>query len=196
MIFLDLVHDLQQSYKNDMIVEKNGTLLLAPGSVPKARHILYRKLSLDELNECLINNYKNSFPKQYAELLTGFNGMNLFRAKMITEKFEFSSSFLTIFGFPRTPPSKRPPDEDEPFDVRIEDFDSPETIPSAWLRCGRYKTVLGYGGEADIYIDTTDEHVYSCNANTDVVIQKWDDLDECLCSIFEFASKSKTEYKK
>lgn len=193
MKILELMDNLQSEYTEDVIVRKNNTLLLGPGKIPKARHIIFPGLSPDIIDRYLITDYKHNFPMQYREFLRHYNGANLFMFKVITKargkKLEFASKNLVVFGLPRTQPFGRPIDMEEPYDVRIEDLGRHPNVPDTWLKCGSYKKTFEFGDPADIFIDTTTEQVFSCMRNDDQVIECWESLDDCLCDLFDRVSQ-------
>lgn len=180
-----LIDELKEQYKDDLIIRKNETMLLGPGKIPKARHMLFKGLTTELISEFLIIPYKNKFPSEYEEFLKYSNGASLFMIKIRRGKLEFAGCYLTILGLPRTQPFSRPMDMEEPFDIRIEDLARHEEIPNTWLKCGRYKTQSGFGNEADLFIDTVSGQVFSCRLKEKDIIESWEDLDDCLCDIIQ-----------
>ncbi|MBO5269928.1 MAG: SMI1/KNR4 family protein [Clostridia bacterium] len=194
MKIFSLIDELRTAHRDDQIVRKNGTVLMVPGTIPKAKHILFEGITQTMLDEFLISQYKNPFPKEYAEFLRYSNGASLFMYKIKSGEFEFAGSNLDILGLPRTAPYGRAADMEEPFDVRIEDLRRHKKIPNTWLKCGCYAYQYKFGGRADIFIDTETHRVYSCIVDEADVLEEWDTLDDCLCDIFIRASKSESEY--
>ena len=112
MKFIHFVENLKKEHAGDTLVRKNGTLILCPGKIPKAKHIIYKGLSSRLIKEELIDQYKNKFPKEYIEFLKYSNGITLFMFKIKINGIEFAGSNLTIYGLPLVPPFSRPQDEE------------------------------------------------------------------------------------
>lgn len=194
MLFFDYIDMLKQSYRDDVIVRSNGTILLGIDKIPKCRHMLFKPLTDEIITSFLTSEYKGTFPKEYIDFLKYSNGANLYTVKLKTEKFEFAHSMFVIFGLPRTKPFGRPSDMEEPFDVRLEDLGRHKKIPNTWLKCGTYIKNYDFAIQNDIFIDTETNRVYSCEKNQNEIADEWDDLDSCFCSIFNSLSNSKSEY--
>lgn len=195
MKFFSLVDDLKERNKNNTIIRKNETLLLNPGKMPKAQHILYKPLSDDLIDEYLVKSYSKTLPKQYLDFLKYTNGIELFMLKILVGNFEFAGSNLTLYGLPRTNPFNRPKDMEEPFDIRVEDLRRHDNVPETWLRVGTYRLKYELGGEADIYIDCDSQKVYATKRDEFIVEEEWDSLDICLCELFSRAQNSHSEYR-
>ncbi len=195
MRFFDILDDLKNEYKNNCSIRNNGTILLCPGKIPRSRHMLFKPLCDEYIQEYLIEQYKNNFPEEYIEFLKYSNGANLHTVKLKTDRFEFAANLFVIFGLPLTPPFSRPKDEEEPFDVRIEDLGRHKDIPNTWLKCGTYTRNYNFNVQNDIFIDTETNKIYACIKNEKEIIDCWESLDECFCSIFESFTDSKLEYE-
>lgn len=195
MRIMSLIDDLKKEYRNNAILRRNETLLLNPGKIPKAQHILYKPLPYDLIDEYLVQVYSNTLPTQYIEFLKYSNGLELFMFKILTGKFEFAGSNLTLYGLPRTKPFDRPVDMEEPFDIRVEDLRRHDDIPNTWLRVGTYQLKYELGGEADIYIDCDSQRVFSTKRDKCSIEEQWDSFDICLCDLFYRAQKSHSEYR-
>ncbi len=193
MKFICLLEDLKKQYENDIGIRRNGTMLLGPGKIPRSRHMLFVPL-LDEHIGYLVDAYQNDFPEEYIEFLKYSNGANLFCVKL-TKTVTFAYSMFSIYGLPMQPPFSRPDDEEEPFDLRIEDFARHENIPGTWLKCGAYIKDEIFGRMINIFIDTETKHVYACEKNKSEILDDWDSLDECFCSVFESLADCKEEYE-
>ena len=99
-----------------------------------------------------------------------------------------------VFGLPRTQPFGRPLDLEEPGDVRIEDLDHYGN-PNTWLKFGRFTHAPAtQDAESDLYIDTETQKVYMYVLRTHQKLDEWSSLDECLCDLFQRASKYGEEY--
>lgn len=195
MEFFNLLSDLKMQYENDCIERRNGTLLLGPGKIPNCRHMLFSPLTQEQIQGRLIDEYKNKFPEEYIQFLRYSNGANLFAVKVTTPNFSFAHDLFVIYGRPFTRPYSRPADMEEPFDVRIESLACHKEIPLSWLKCGTYIRSDDIGVQTDIFIDTTDEKVYACEKNKKEIVDQWDNLDSCFCSIFNSLKNTKDEYQ-
>lgn len=189
MLFTSIIDELKASYENNSIIRENGTVLLGPGKWPEslnARHFVFKELKEEFIKEYLIDSYKLELPELYLEFLRYANGIELFDAKLHYGKVQFAVSMLTIFGLPLAPTSDRSRGE-EPFDIRIEDLAKDESLPDHWLKCGLYGEYENsdYIGRNGICIDTNTQRVYGCKNEKNEIINEWNNLDECLCSIYE-----------
>jgi len=54
MEFFSLVDELKERHKSNTLLRRNGTLLLNPGKIPKAQHILYKPLTTELIEEFLV----------------------------------------------------------------------------------------------------------------------------------------------
>ena len=104
MHFFSLVNKLKEEHAKNTLRRANKTLLLNPGKIPRAQHILYEPLTPECIDEYLIQAYKNTVPDQYIQFLRYSNGIELFMFKILYGKFSFAGSNLTIYGIPRTKP--------------------------------------------------------------------------------------------
>ena len=199
MKFIKILEELKRSYINNICVRNNGTLLLGPGTSPRSEHMLYAPLTDKILDEYLVFQYKFAFPKEYIEFLKYSNGADLCIVKMWHnikgKKIPTASVLFTIFGIPMKSPFARPQDEEEPFDVRIEDLARNDKIPEHWLKCGCYNRDYDFNNLYDIFIDTNTGKVYSCIKNKSDVLDSWESLDDCLCDIYASFSNRKSEYE-
>lgn len=199
MKFIKILEELKRSYINNICVRNNGTLLLGPGTIPRSEHMLYAPLTDKILDEYLVSKYKFAFPKEYIEFLKYSNGADLCIVKMWHnikgKKIPTASVLFTIFGIPMKSPFARPQDEEEPFDVRIENLARNDKIPEHWLKCGCYNRDYDFNNLYDIFIDTNTGKVYSCIKNKSDVLDSWESLDDCLCDIYASFSNRKSEYE-
>ena len=193
MRFFSILEDLKNEFADNCIVRQNGTILLGPGKIPRYQHMLFKPLSMELIEQNLISQYKKPFPEPYTALLLHTNGANLCTVRIRTPKFCFASNLLTAFGLPLLPTSMRVENE-EPFDVRIEDLGHPSGIPSGWLKCGSYITLDDISQDKAIYIDTSTNRVYGCKRNDHVILDQWDDLDTCFCQIYNHLTERQEEY--
>ena len=198
MNFLTKLDTLKQVYSSDMKIRENGTVLFGLGTIPVAKHMLFEPLDNELIETYLISQYANTFPLQYIEFLKYSNGANLFMVRMWHTakrgKIATASGFFTVYGLPRTPPYARKKDQEEPFDLRIEDSSRHEEIPFEWLKCASYVRDYDFHKRFDLFIDTKTGTAHSCERNTASVVETWDSLDTALCSIFDSFSEIKSEY--
>ena len=135
----------------------------------------------------------------YIEFLKYTNGANLCITKMWhtvkKKRIPTASGFFTIFGLPRTQPYGRPPEMEEPFDLRIEDLSRHDDIPKTWLKCGVYTRNYDFHSRTDIFIDTKTEQVYACVKNQKDIVEQWNNLDECFCKVYHSFDDMKDEYE-
>lgn len=189
---------LKSEYADNNTVRENGTLLLGPGTIPRSRHMLFVGLEDELINDYLVAEYKLPFPEAYKDFLRYSNGANLFTVKInfISSGNSFASNLFTIYGLPRTDPFSRPDCMEEPYDLRVEDLGRHKKLPKTWLKCGAYYKDCNLDVRTDIFIDTESCKVYSCNKNECEIIDSWDNLDECLCAIFDSFKDCRNEYDK
>lgn len=197
MKFIEYLNGLQKEYSNNYLVRKNGTILLAPGKLPKSKHMLFKPLKQDIIDEFLISHFNLDFPKEYIDFLKYSNGASLFTIKVNAGKFSFASSLLEILGLPLTPPFNRPLDMEEPFDIRVENLSKHKNIPNTWMKCAVWIKVenIGKSKQTDIFIDTATNRVYACEKNHKDILNEWNNLDECFCNIVDSFRDLKDEYK-
>lgn len=196
MKFADKLRTLKTLNTEKSVQRKNGTVLIEPSDIPKCRHMLFQGLDRLDIEEFLVANYNNMFPQEYIELLQAFNGANLCTVKVCVKAANvcFAESLLTVYGLPRTQPFNRLAECEEPFDVRVEDLARNEEIPNSWLKCAAYDKIPGFI-RVDIFIDTSDGKVYACPKNESEILREWNDLDTCLCELFDELSVMPTEYE-
>lgn len=199
MKFFKILDTLKEQYKDDMKIRNNGTILLMPRAVPRARHMLYKPLDDKLIEEFLVSQYIHKFPQTYIEFLKYTNGADLCTTKMWhtikKKRIPTASGLFTVYGLPRTPPYSRDPEMEEPFDMRIEDLSRHDDIPTEWLKCGSYTRNYDFHSKTDIFIDPKDEKVYGCIRNQNDIVDSWNNLDECFCSVFHSFDDMKDEYE-
>lgn len=193
MIFLEKCNELIEEFKQDCKTQKNGTLMLKLGNIPRSGYAFYKGLEQEHIKHFLIDAYKNNMPKEYLELIENFNGIRLFTVKVnYYGKFSFAHPRFAIYGIPMVPPGKR--EDEEPFDVRIEDLARHRKISDKWLKVGSYTKNIGDETDHDIFVDTEDGKVYTCMKNTCKIDETWNSLDECLCELYDRLSTTEWEY--
>lgn len=188
------IEKLKEQYKDDYVVRKNKTVLLGPGKIPKCRHMLFRPLEYNLIDEFLIQQYKHRMPEEYIRFLQYSNGATLYYVRIKTDSISFAQNILTVFGLPRTPPSEKRLVEEEPYDIRIESLSFNKKLPQTWLKCGTYTKNYDFINKCEIFIDTLTNKVYGCKRESDVIIDSWSTLDECLSSIMDSTKDIKEEY--
>ena len=196
MEFLKLLEEIKREHQADTLVRRNGTLILSPGTVPKARHMFFEPLTDEEIQEQLVSQYVNEFPQEYIEILKYTNGCDLYwltlhtlyQKRKKTVPGSQAGSVLTIYGLPRVPAYDRPKDEEEPYDLRVEDMDRPgDLIPETWLAFGCCRMSTRFGDQASLYIDTVTHHVHACVMRKGTHLKEWNSLEECLREIMTMA---------
>ena len=188
MNFISECKKLIDYYCNDIVVRNNGTILLSSDGNLFCKHMFYRGVT-DELLNALVKSYSGSLPKSYTDFLRFSNGANLYWVTIKADTdIKFSQSMLNIYGIPSKQPCKY---EEEPFDIRLEDLSRHRQTPDFWLKIGSY--ILPNDPSCslhDLFIDVYDLKVYSCIKNQLNIDKIWNDLDECLCELFELLSKA------
>ncbi len=187
---------LKAQHEEDTVCRKNGTLLLKPGKIPRAKHILYKPLTEDLIAEYLVSAYKHPVPQEYLRFLSYSNGASLFQFQFLSRKAAFAGTAITIYGIPRTPPFGRPLDMEEPFDVRIEDLRRHENTPDTYLQIGRFICMTREACQytAAIFLDCQTQEAIACILDTDTIVEKWDSLDACLTDLFHRAEGYQEAY--
>ena len=196
MLIFSKIDALKEEYKSDCTIRKNGTILLGSDKLLPlySRHILFKPLTQRLIDEFLISDYRYTVPEQYLDFLRYSNGMDLFTTIRKVVGYRIARPTFTIYGLPRTQPYGRDPEMEEPFDVRIENLGRHDDIPDNWLKCGSYTKDSNFDVTYDIFIDTASNHVYSCIRNDNKIVCDWNDLDSCLCDLFEDLKNTKIEY--
>ena len=192
--FIERLESLKKQHQNNIVLRKNGTLLLSPNTMPKCKHMFFPPITEDLIEEFLRKPYKNQLPMEYENFLKYSNGVNLCYVKLIKKNFSHALCLFVVFGLPRTQPYGRPLDMEEPYDIRIEDLRRHKDIPQTWLKCGRYIKNYNFSNPHDIFIDTINHHVYGCENNSCKVSDAWDSLDDCFNNILESFADMKSEY--
>ena len=199
MKFINILDELKEKFAENTLIRKNGTILLGPGIVPRAEHMLFKPLDDKLIDEFLVSQYVNKFPEEYIKLLKYTNGANLCTVKIWhtikKKRIPTASGFFIIYGLPRTQPFGRPDDMEEPYDVRIEDLKRHDDNPKTWLHCAEYIRDYDLHKNYDVFIDTVSDRVYSCLRNTNDIVESWDNLDDCLCHIYHSLDDREAEYE-
>lgn len=195
MRIVEMIHSLIDDYADYMVTQKNGTILLKPGKIPKCRHMIFKGLSPEIINEYLKKEYRETFPDEFAELLTIYNGFSLYWVKLKAEpKIEFAASMITVYGLPMLPPYDRPKDEDEPFDIRIEDLRRHKKVPAHWLKFGDFIHEYQFDPVTELFCNTKAGTVHAVNRGDYKVLKSWNCIDDCLCDLVNYYSDSALEY--
>ncbi len=196
MLFFEKLESIKKEYKNDCRIRQNGTILFGSDSLLPlySRHTFFEPLTDEIIEEFLVSDYKFTVPKQYITFLRYTNGISLFTTIRKISGFRIARSTFEIYGIPRTPPFSRPREMEEPFDVRIEDLARHSDVPKTWLKCGSYIKDTDFYVTFDIFIDTNSNRVYSLVKNDNKIVAEWDDLDCCLCNLFDILKYTKIEY--
>ena len=193
MEFIKKLEEIKKEYNNDKSVMENGTVLYGLGKIPNSRFSMFKGLTDDVIQQCIIDAYQNVFPKEYIELLKYTNGAYLFTVRLNTKIHSFAFSLLCIFGLAWIPDfidyNKKP------FDIRVADVERHRNVSPDWLKCATYTDPKDLHTYYDIFIDTTDGKTYSCLKNDYKVVQQWDTLDSALCYMFKTLEDCQTEYE-
>lgn len=161
--FAKRLESLKTEFSGDCVTRKNGTLLLCPGKIPKCRHMLFAGLSDKLIKEFLADGYKNKFPEDYRQFLRYTNGANLYTVRVNTSNgLSFAHNLFTLYGLPRTQPFGRPNDEEEPYDIRVEDLGRHKETLQTWLKFGSYCIGGNVNVDTQLFIDTESGKVYAC----------------------------------
>lgn len=196
MKITEKIRNIIEENRNDYRMQENGTLLLNPGKIPKCRHMIFKGLTADVLHEYLIAEYQEAFPDELSAFLTQYNGCNLYWVKLHTnDGISFAQSLLSVYGLPMTAPYSRPKDQDEPFDIRVEDLGRHENVSTHWLKFGSYIRDYDFDEMTELFIDTKEKKVFACHKNDDRIVDCWESLDECLCNLVDFFSGASLEYE-
>lgn len=193
MKFIEKLEKIIEQYKDDTVERTNGTRLLGPGKIPKSRHMLFKPLTKEAINDELITQYKNKFPEQYIKILMYTNGASLYTVRLNTEKYCIAHNMLTIFGLPRNPPYSRP-DGEEPYSLKVEDLGRHAEISKKWLKCARCTRNYVFGRTIEVFIDTESQKTFLVERNTNNILEAWNNLDDCLCSILDELINCEEEY--
>ena len=194
MKFVSILENLKKQHENDVKIQKNGTMLLHPGKMPRSHHTLFAPLEEELIEEYLVEPYAYEFPKEYIEFLKYSNGAKLCTVELQSGKNSFAHSMLVLYGLPKTPPFKRPMDMEEPFDLRDEDLARHPNIPQTWLKCGSFVKEDNFYVTFNIFIDTTTGKIYACEKDEEEILEQWESLDECLCTLFALFQDRKQVY--
>ena len=66
MEFINFLDKIKNDYSDDCVVRENGTLLLKPQTIPKCKHMFFKRLKNEYLNEYIIPYFDGlSFPNDY-----------------------------------------------------------------------------------------------------------------------------------
>ena len=189
MIFLDKIQALRETYDiSECDVQDTVILYGINNAINFCDHIIFSPMSA-EVMQILIDSYKRTIPQELLTIYRTMNGCNLFyknswldRAKIF---FPFSS--ISIYGVPLT----NTRDRYEPYNISLEDTDSPKGTPMNWLKFGSYSRPDTFPDWDDLYVDTDTGKVHAQIHNDPqcTVTESWESIDECLCAIFDLSSK-------
>lgn len=187
MEFTEKCNRLIRRFDKDILIRKNGTMLLGPGTIPKAKHYIFAGAPLEHIQQNLVQRYNGTIPDEYISLLQFCNGAILFNICMcMKDGVSFATALLTILGIPYHLPMDRAADEEEPYDISIEDLTRHPDIPSNWLKFGIYYDVTNLEADPiDLFVDTQSGHVTGCRRKTTAICDQWNSIDQCLCALFD-----------
>lgn len=175
--FVNICHRLELLYKDDFILQSNGTKLLGipEKRPPLAKHILYKGLNSEQIM-FLKQSYKGIFPQSLIEFYKAYNGGSFFRTEECA-RFE-------IFGF-RFTQYNGDLNNLEPGNISVMDLGRHRKIPKHWMKCAWYYTPEETE-PWEIFIDTKTEKVYSYLHLTNNKNNEWDSLSSCFCEIYNY----------
>ncbi len=197
MKIIEFIEKIKNEYIDDCIIRKNGTLLLQPQNTPKCKHMIFKQLQDEHLDEYIAPYFHEIiFPNDYSSFLKKYNGANLFSIKITSGKFSIAHPMLVLLGLPMTKPFNRPLDMEEPFDIRIENLARHNSIPKDWIKCAIWTEIdnIGKGKPTDIFVESSTNKVYACTKNDQKIIYEWENLDQCFCHIIKSLETLKNEY--
>ena len=191
MKFLDKVCKLKAGYDESRCERRDKAVLfgLSHKVPPIADHIIHDPMP-DDVMKAMVENYMLEFPSQLLEIYHEMNGVSLF---CDAEERAFRKNIVRIpifrfciYGIPLTHDRKHM----EPFNISIEDLNRPKGTPRHWLKFGSYAEPKSKYECVDLFADTTSGEVYALENRSPKceVLEKWDSIDECLCSVFELLS--------
>lgn len=144
---------------------QNGTKLIChvPHIAPEAwLHIIYNKLSNQQIVELEKKSITGSFPEVFKEFLRYTNGINIF------------SDSLSIWGL-RTTYARTGDEAIQPYDLIELNKERTKKTPSTWLYFGSYS----WDGSIvlfDLNENSKTNKVYLCERRTDNLLKEWPDF--------------------
>lgn len=185
MKFLKKLNGLLNSYGNDCRKENSAVLYgINENSKPLAKHIVFSKMPPEIMTD-MLQRFTQSFPKELLKIYKVTNGANLFFSVRLIGKRNIPIGFsnLSIYGIPLTYDRT----QIEPYDIRIEDLNRPDSTPNAWLKFGSYSSPDNDDNLYWLFVDTTDGRVHSVARNQTkcMVDSTWKSIDHCLCELFD-----------
>lgn len=153
-------------------------------TVRTAMHIVFHPMPA-EMAVHLEESYKQPFPQELLALYRHMNGAELFRTLLpigntgITVPF----SCFSVYGVPWDTDRKHV----YPFNLSIEDLNRVPGTPHGWLKFGAFSMPDDLNFRMDLFFDPENRNVHSIvhNAPSFQILETWQTLDICLCSIFD-----------
>ena len=185
MIFVEKICHLKEKYSQSQSVQGYAELYnLYDSAPPLAEHIIYAPMSKN-IAEHLITSYKLTIPKELLSVYQAMNGADLFWTAWEVPKtnIRIPVCCFSIYGIPIENSREYP----EPFNISVEDLNRPSNTPSHWLKFGSYCQSDNISCKFDLFVDTELDTVHATehNASKCTVLQDWNSIDHCLCSIFD-----------
>ena len=186
MKFLDKIRKLIAAFPNDECQYEDYASFYGLRSIDplRAAHIIYKPMSEELIND-LIASYKREFPKDLIQLYRQMNGLDIFWSTRRLPGLDLVLPCCTfsIYGVPLEHRKKLY----QPYNIRIEDLAKPNHSPDGWLKFGSYHDPAQISRIINLYVDTNTLHAYSVDkASAECcILQQWDSLDDCLCSVFD-----------
>lgn len=188
MVFINKLSSLMQESKHDTIVTENGVRLLFPNhgtpTPPLAKHYIYPSMPRT-VQQSLLQSYCGSFPDELIEIYNTANGMDLFWERINFEDTDIviAQQKISVFGVPQNNDRR----QIEPLNIVLEDIDRIGQYPEAWLKFGSASDISGnqVSSEYDLFVDTKHGSVYMIEKISNVEVGKWQNIDKCLCELFD-----------
>lgn len=186
MRFLEKVQKLTTAFPVETCrFEENASFYgLHPNADSRPRHIVFQPMTEETVNN-LVASYRGPFPKDLLHLYRHMNGFALFWTTISLSRANIVIPYC-LFSLYGVPPEPRRYTY-QPYNIRIEDLAKPNHSPDSWLKFGSYHPPYDIEQFLELYIDTDTQQVYSVDkANPECcILQQWDSLDDCLCSVFD-----------
>ncbi len=185
MKIFELIDELKEQYRDDSEVQKTGTLLLGvnAGKPLVSKHEVFKPLEKEILDEH-INLYKRKFPEQLYQFYRYANGCRLFLRPYYIREYRLAHIGIAINGFQTLELRMIATPEllTMPFDLITDDLRTLKGRPDGLLKAG---SIEMEGSERKyIYINTENNETVITDTDKFNIIDRYENLDECLCSLF------------
>lgn len=185
MIFVEKINCIKEKYSQSQSTQGCAELYnLYDSAPPLAKHIIYSPMNKN-ITEHLVMSYKLTIPKELLSIYQAMNGADLFWTTWEVPKtnIKIPVCCFSIYGIPIENSRKYP----EPFNISVEDLNRAPDTPSYWLKFGSYCQPDNISYKFDLFVDTKSGDVYATEHNVSkcTILQVWNSIDNCLCSIFD-----------